>query len=148
MPATDTQLKTAYELNGMSPEEIATEMGFDVVAVKAKLMQVSSRYRKDCGAESDEIDDGLNFTKDQLREVNKVIHQCATAATLPDGTPDYRTMLKAATYVRDDKKGRKEVVKATQNTTFNVLSLNEAIQAAREGAKRVIGNTNGKAIEA
>ena len=49
----DTTIKTAYEVDNASPEEIAESEGFAVEAVKAKLMQVSSKYRKDCGKEDE-----------------------------------------------------------------------------------------------
>ena len=51
---------------------------------------------------------------------------------------------KAATYIRDDKKGRKEVVKLMQGNTFNILQFNEAMGKVREMAngakKKVLGN--------
>jgi hypothetical protein len=124
----DTQIKTAYELHGMSPEEISEDQGLDLVAVKSKLMQVSSVFRKNCGLSSPDVDDGLNFTEDDLRRVNEVILTLALSAE------DEHLRGKMATYVRDDKKGRKEVAKLMKGTTFNILSFNEMIHQARIGA--------------
>lgn len=132
MNGSDAQIKRAYEEGSMTPKQIADDLGFEEVAVKAKLCQLSAQYRKDCKMEPEE-EDVLNFSNEQLRKVNDVIYQCAISATLPDGTPDYRTQLKASTYVRDDKKGRLEVVKGIQGgPTFNILQqFNESLQNAR-----------------
>jgi hypothetical protein len=136
MLAIDTQLKKAFEEEHMTPEQIAEDQGLDLTAVKAKLMQISFLYRKSCMKEGEERSD-LNFTDDQLAQVTQQMLHIALNAETPDGTPDYRCMLDACKYVRDDKKGRKEVVKAVQNQTFNLLSFNQAIQQAREGAQKI-----------
>ena len=139
MSAINQQIKVSYELNAMSPEDIAEDQELDLTAVKAVLMQCSSKYRKDCGAENDEEED-LNFTKDELRQVNKVIFETALCAEHQDGTPDYKTRLVAATYIRDDKKGRKDVVRGVRDgNTFNILQLNEQLHKVRQltsGIKR------------
>lgn len=127
------QIKTAYEVHGKTPEFIAEDFKMDVAAVKAYLMQNSSVYRKECSKESGEVEDPtLNFNDDQLRTVNDIIYECATSAQLPDGSPDYRTKLKAAIYLRDDKKKRLDAPKQLQHgPQFNILMLNESIQRAR-----------------
>lgn len=127
----DTQIKAAYEVSGLTPEQIAENEGFSEVAVKAKLMQVSSVYRKACGHEpTDESD--LNFSDAQLKDANEIIYNNMLYAKLPDGSPDYRTKQKAAEYIRDDKKGRKEIIRAVQNNTFNLLEVvNGALSKAR-----------------
>jgi hypothetical protein len=138
---TDSQIRTAYEVNKMTPSEISDDLGFDEVAIKAKLMQCSSQYRRDCGAEP-ESEDGLNFTDEQLGRVNDVIFDLAV------GGEDEHLRLKAAMYVRDDKKGRKEIVRNIQGNTFNMLTFNEAIQAARIGASKMKQQlTNGHSTE-
>ena len=131
MSAALEQIKTAYELSGMTPDEIAEDQDLDIAAVKAGLMQCSSKYRKACGME-DENEDGLNFSNDELRRVNQVILETALTAELPDGSIDYKTRLSAATYIRDDKKGRKEPVRHIAGNTFNLLSFNEQLQKARQ----------------
>jgi len=109
----------------------------DIVAVKAGLMQCSSVYRKDCGKEDTEEEE-LNFTNDDLKAVNEVILQTALYAE------DQHLKFKAATYIRDDKKGRKEVVKQMGHQTFNILQFNEGLRAmkdkAREAKDRILGN--------
>lgn len=133
---TDTQLKTAYEVEGMTPSEIADDMGYAVEAVKAKLMQVSSKYRKACGNEG-EKEDKLNFSDEQLAVVNEELFLLATQAQSEKVRAD---VLK---YIRDDKKGRKDVVKGVGNVSFNLLQFNEAIVSSRanaQAAKAKIGN--------
>lgn len=136
MTATDAQIKSGYEMNGMTPQEIADDLKFDVSGVKAKLMQISSKYRKDAGLESLEVEDGLNFTNDQLKRINEQIFTNATSAALPDGSFDFKTSQRACEYIRDDKKGRKEVIRAVQNNTFNILDFNQNLQQARLAAQR------------
>lgn len=120
------QLRNAYESEGMTPLQIAEDQSLDVTAVKAKLMQISSKYRKDCGQEEDE-DSELNFNNSDLKTVNKIIMDLAISAE------DEHLRFKAATYIRDDKKGRKEVVKAMRDTgNFNILNINQMLITARE----------------
>lgn len=133
------QLKISYETLSMSPEAISIDRQLDLAAVKAGLMQCSSKYRKDCGRE-DEGDDGLNFNQEQLKDVNQIIYDTAKYATYPDGSTDYKTRLSAATYIRDDKKGRKEVVKQVGNQTFNVLQFNEKLISLRDRKKEQLAN--------
>lgn len=137
MSPSDIQIKKAYESESMTPSEIADFLGgMNVVAVKAKLMSISSKYRKDCGMETDEqasAEDSLNFTNEDLKQVNQVLLDTALHAEDPN------LRFKAAMYVRDDKKGRKEVVKAVAGNTFNILQLNQQIAEARESAQKQIG---------
>lgn len=131
MSAALEQIKTAYEVSGMTPEQIAEDQDLDIAAVKAGLMQSSAKYRKACGQEEEDLD-GLNFTNDELRRVNQVIYETALSAELADGSVDFKTRLAAATYIRDDKKGRKEPVRHIAGNTFNLLSFNEQLQKARQ----------------
>lgn len=125
-----------YEREHLSVEEISQEEGFSPVAVKAKLMQISSAYRKDCKQESIQ-EDTLNFSESELREVNQIIMDTARAAETPDGAIDWKTRLQAATYIRDDKKGRKEIRNAINNTNFNILSLNDKLSEVSERTRKM-----------
>lgn len=146
MNSSDIQIKNAYEVENMSPEEISSDLGFDVVAVKSKLMQVSSKFRKACGQESEE-ESNLNFSSDDLQRVNQEILQLAL------GAENEKVRADMCKYVRDDKKGRKDVVKAMANgPTNNFLIFNEALRNARVNAQESIrkfidvghGNGEGK----
>lgn len=140
--ATDAQIRKAYEEEHMLPAQIAEDLGFAEVAVKAKLMEVSGKYRKDCGKEPLDEDD-LNFTDQQLRAVNNAMYEDAFSATFPDGSPDYKTRQRIREYIRDDKKGRRDVKKVVQNNHFNILeSFNlakaQAQLQAQEARKKLI----------
>jgi hypothetical protein len=140
--ATIEQLRTAYETCGMTIEQIAQDNpDLTVESIKAALLSNSAKYRKDAGfelstkgAEASE----LNFDDEQLKRANEAIIECMAEACLPDGTPDYRTRLKAATYVRDDKKGRKEVAALLRNNNqFNVFQFNDIMKQVRNVADSV-----------
>ena len=148
MMTVDLQIKNAFEKEGMTPQQIADDQQLDVVAVKAKLIQISSSYRKLCLGEGADVEDSLNFTDDELRKVNEIIMQTAMSAETPDGAIDYKTRLSAAIYVRDDKKGRKEVNRGIQGQTFNILNFNQALESARSSSRDAINRAMGKAIEA
>ena len=126
------QLKISYETLGMSPEDIAADRDLDLGAVKAGLMQCSSVYRRDCG-QKESSEDVLNFSDDDLVAVNKVIKEIAL------GSEDDNLRLKAAIYIRDDKKGRNEVQKAVSGMNFNILQFNQYMQKARQMSDGIRG---------
>ena len=131
MTAEATLIKTAFENEGMSPEEIAQCQDLDIAAVKACLIQTSSKYRKETKAEPEEID-RLNFTDDELIRINEVIVETALSAEDP------HLRLKAAIYVRDDKKGRKEINKAIGNSSINIFQLNDQLAKMREIKSNIV----------
>jgi len=128
-------IKTAYEDEGMTPAEIAEDRDLDIVAVKAGLMSVSSKYRKDCGQEEENVDE-LNFSRDEQIRAKRVIMDLA------EGAEDPHLRGKMACYVRDDAKGRKDVVKGMAGQQFNILYINEQMKKVRE----VASNITSKAI--
>ena len=145
MTAELEQLKLSYESLGMSPEEIAEDRGLEVASVKAGLMQCSSKYRSACGQENPEEEE-LNFSNEDLRRVNQTIMELAL------GAEDDNIRLKAALYVRDDKKGRRDTVKAVGGMGFNILQFNTFMQKTREvadGMKQAVlnGGQNTKVID-
>lgn len=136
MSACIKQVLASYD-DGMTPDEIAEQEDLEVTAIKAILMQSSTRYRQDCKLEQklDPERADLNFNEDQLKRVNAVIYDVALSARLPDGTPDFRTQLRAAQYIRDDVKGRLTPVRnINQVNTFNLLEFNGKLEQARLGA--------------
>ena len=134
--AATLQIKRAYEDEHLTPEQIAEDLGWDIIAVKSALIGNSSAYRKACNAEP--LDESvLNFSDEELQSANKVIVECALGACLPSGDPDWRVRLNAAQYIRDDKKGRKEVRNVIANTTNNVMIVSDALKNAREGANKL-----------
>lgn len=134
MTAEMTSIKNAFENEGMSPEQIAECQNLDPLAVKASLMQTSSIYRKACGATDEEDDDGLNFNKDDQRRFVQVIREIAL------GSENEELRLKAAIYARNDHKGRLEPARALAGNNFNVLMINEKLQAVRQVASNITSN--------
>ena len=138
-----TAIVTAYEQENLSPEQIASDRDLDITAVKAALMQGSSHYRKDCGKENSDIPE-LDFDNEQLQRVNTVIYDLALSAE------DEHLRFKAATYVRNDKKGRLEPVKNLAGQNFNILMINQKLAQVRQigdNIKRtVLGNNQTKEL--
>ena len=130
MTAELTVLKNLFENEGLTPEQIAEVQELDVMAVKSGLMMCSSDYRKACGKE-DEKESLLNYTEDEARRARQRI------LTIGLTSEDEHVALKALTYVSEDKMGRKDIVKAVANNTFNVLQFNEVLNNAKAGAKRL-----------
>lgn len=135
------QIVSAYETNDLTPEQIIESLGVEglsLTAVKAALMQHSSKYRSICKNEPED-ESIYNFANEELKEANEMIVTVMRDATHPDGTTDYKTRFNAARYIRDDKKGRLEPSKLLKNSGgFNIVQFNTMIQDAREKAAKVI----------
>lgn len=132
MTAELAAIKVAFEDEDMSPEDIASERELDVTAVKAALMQSSSKYRKLAGRENEQ-EDVLNFSKEEQLRVKEALLDLAL------GAEDDHLRFKALTYCRDDAKGRKDVVKNMGGQNFNILMINEKMKQIRsvtEGIKQ------------
>jgi len=130
--ATDTQILAAYQ-QGRTPDEISEDLGFPLYAVKAKLMSLSSAYRKQCNGEPEEEDE-LNFTREEQLTIKRELFSLAMS------TEDENLKGKLLLNMRDDGKGRKDIVKNTANSigTMNILQLvNGSIQQARQGANKM-----------
>jgi len=116
----------------MSPEEISEDRGLDLAAVKAGLMQCSAAYRKACGKEEIE-EDTLNFSRDEQQRVKDALLDIGL------GADDDNLRFKALIYIRDDAKGRKDVVKSLNGNNFNILMINEKMKQVREVTDRIKG---------
>ena len=127
-----TALKTAYEEEQMTPEEISEARGLDITAVKSGLMQCSTKFRRDCGKEGED-QSNLNFSVDEQERIKRSLFDLAMS------TDDENLRFKALVYCRDDAKGRKDVVKTMQGSNVNILMINERMKQVRQitdGLKR------------
>ena len=132
MQAELESIKTGYETLGLSPEDIASDRNLDIASVKAALLQCSRKYRRDIGAVDDDAEKAkLDFDTNDLSAVNDVIRQLAFYGESEE------MRFKAATYIRDDKKGRKELRTVLGGNTFNILAFNENMAKVRESAERM-----------
>jgi hypothetical protein len=118
------QIRSCYE-QGMTPEEIAQDRELTVVAVKTALASCCPKYKKTCAVEPAEESEH-NFSDEELLVANRVIVETM------HGAEDEGLRFKAATYVRDDKKGRKDVVKQIGGFQFNVLQIDARMRKAME----------------
>lgn len=133
------QLKTAYEDLGRTPEEIAETLGWELESVKAGLMTVSVQYRKDCRTEP-EGETVLKFSEEQELNAIKVIHDIMM------GSEDENLQLKAAMYLRDDRRGRKDAIKDL-GKSFQLSQFNIVMQQMRSGAEQVKQMAMGQVVE-
>ena len=130
MQAELESIRTGYETLKLTPEQIAEDRNLTVEAVKAALLNCSPAYRRDAKAEPKD-DSRLNFSDDQLVHINEEIFRLAIYAE------DENVRTKNCHYLRDDKKGRKEIRNVLGGNTFNILAFNQTMQRAREGAERM-----------
>lgn len=142
----DFQIKEQYETYNRTVEEIARSESLDVVAIKSKLLCISEKYRTDIGIVTEE-ENPNDFSNEDLRVANRTIADNMVSATLPDGSPDYRIRERAAEYIRDDKKGRKEMRQVLGGgNTFNLLSFNDMLEGARKKAEQAKAALQSKTI--
>lgn len=134
MTSADQQLLAAYK-SGLSPEQIAEDLGFHTHNVKARLMALSTEYRKACGAESPEEDE-LNFTRDEQLSIKRELFQMAMS------TEDQHLKVKLLLNLRDDGKGRKDIVRDMKNAgNINIMQLiNNSISSASQSADSLISS--------
>lgn len=130
MSAELSTIRIAYEQENMTPEEIAEDRGLDLAAVKAGLMQVSTQYRRECGKEQPE-EDTLNFSRDEQQRVKDALLDIGL------GAEDDHLRSKVLMYIRDDAKGRKDVVKQLGGQNFNILMINEKMRQVREVTEKI-----------
>ena len=130
MQAELESIRTGYETLGLSPEQIAEDRNLTVEAIKAALLNCSSKYRRAANVAPEE-DTTLNFSNEQLSMVNEEIVRLALYAE------DEGVRTKNCHYLRDDKKGRRELRTVLGGNTFNILAFNQTMQRAREGAERM-----------
>lgn len=128
MSGADQQIITAYEELGMSPEEIADDQDLDLTAVKAILMQFSTAFRQAAGKSPKEI----GFSAEQEQAVVDVIANIARGYT----DADERTQLRAAMFLRNDRRGRLDIGKQLNGLNINVISFNEQMQKAIAAKQR------------
>lgn len=118
------QMVAAYE-NGQLPIDlIADEFETDELTVKAALLNHSLKYRGEVKAD---IKKGIepDFTDTDLEMANNVIRQTVLE------TDDENLKFRAAKYIRDDKKGRKDILSGLGALHINVFEFNEQLRRQR-----------------
>ena len=140
--ALDTQVLTAYETLGMSPEEIASELQINLEAVIYSLSSNSPSYRTFV-RDSEKVNStgGSQITTPvegslaqastptdvsdaESQEMLEIMKQIARAGDNED------TRFKAAKYIFEEKKGRNAAVAERIGSGLSLAHLNNAIQDA------------------
>lgn len=135
MNAALTQIGKSFDELGMTVEEICIDQGtngvpMDEYTVKSALMMQSTKYRALCRTEPEE-ESNFNYSKEQMERAKQKIFDLAMSAD------DEHLQAKMSCRIIDENKGRLDIVKAVQGSTFNILNINQAIKSAREGAKQM-----------
>lgn len=134
MTINNEQIKQMYEELDMSPEEIAISEGWEVEAVKAALIAVSSQYR---GA----LSNGVNTSQSKhpheyiSDEEERTLFDAYKWLALNGEQEGVR-----AKVIRDliaEKRGRNDIAKVVKGTQVNVVLINDSIRKAREAIKRI-----------
>ena len=139
MNPSTVQLVASYEEAGMTPEEIAQVDGLEVGAVKAILFAHSRKYaeRVKGSAKADNL-----ATDETVEDFKKADDELALQVIrrIAQFSEDDGTALKAAMYIRNDRKGRLNPQKAAgQLVQNNILLLNEKFaEAAAALASKVL----------
>lgn len=132
MAPANQQIVTAYEECGMSPEDIAQDLGYSLEAVKMVLLQHSQEFSdkalsvangKRAEAESEAADEPV-FTKADLAIAK------ATIKALAAGAEAEAVRYRASEFIINEVKGRNDL-KALHNNNFNVVMIQEAMTKAR-----------------
>ena len=140
MTAVNAAIVEQYETLELSPEEISMQEGLDLTVVKAVLLQCSEKFRKENGEVSQ-----LDFSDEDLIAANDIIRNLAKYSE------DEQLRARMATYIRDDKKGRKNPIVqiAEKGRPINVFIFNEQLEKAKRAIARATGKTLaiGEAVE-
>lgn len=120
------QLTVLYEESGLKPESIAAQLGLSVETVETQLARTSTKFRADLAARA---------TEDVSDKELKALYARVKQLAMQDEDP--RLALTAATWLIDDKKGRKDKAAGTViNNTTNVF--NKVTQNMNAAAERRI----------
>ena len=127
MTAGNAQIVQLYEESGMTPEQIAaSDLGFDLLSIKAVLLQNSSLYRD--AVRSAKGDKSLEdaFSKEDQIAARDVI---ARIALYGDENPELQ--FRAAKYVRDDAKGRLDIAAGISSLNINVALFQQQLDKSK-----------------
>jgi hypothetical protein len=130
------QIVTSYETLGLSLEQIAEVESIGITAVKAILFANSAKYRADIDTKKEN-----DFNETDTELALGVIRRVAQYSE------DDHTALKAAMFIRNDKKGRLDVKAGLKKLNINVTVLNEHFAKATQALASKVNPQQQKAIE-
>ena len=138
MAPANQQIVTAYEECGMSPEEIAVDMGFEVEAVKMILLSHSQAFSDKALTKANEAmhaetveaaDSQPLFGDNEMRIAKATIKELCVSSEID------AVRFKAAEFIINEAKGRNDL-KALKDTKFNVVMISETMSRARQAIER------------
>lgn len=133
MRNSDKQLVEMYDTLKLSVAEIAEVEGLEEGALRVILMANSPRYRSEHAAVNGEnIAKDADFISADNDLALKVIRRVA------EYSEDDATALRAAMFIRNDKKGRLNPQKMLGGLNLNVKVLNQHFQQAAEAISRKV----------
>lgn len=137
MSGSDQQIVTSYEELGMTVEQIAADTGWDALAIKASLLQNSSVYRAEVQASNSTANSNPgptlaleDFDQQDLIDSKQVLRELLHV-------DDDHLRFKVAKFMRDEKKGRLDPVRAIRDIkNITVQQFNVTLVKAREARAR------------
>lgn len=123
MTAANQQILSAFEA-GLTPEQIAESLSYEVAAVKAILMQHNASFRKDVK------NDPTKITDDEAVQIKEALLSLALYSE------DEHVKLKTLIYLRDDHRGRHDRVAVGPSLNIPVLVFNQQVQKALSAMER------------
>lgn len=116
---------------GLNLEQICSETGYELAAVKSVLLQSSSKYRRDARIEPESESEELLITKDEDREIVNALKKIG----LEDESAPAFVKTRALIYLHDEFKGRNDKEKGSNGINVSILMLNNALREARKQIK-------------
>lgn len=142
----------AYEELNISLSDLASEYGLSVTEIKVCLLQHSSKYRSEqkslevpsSNSKQLSLNSGPALEPDDFSNEDEEFARKVIAKTM-DAEDPYLAF-KAATYIRDDKKGRKDAIKAIAKIGMDVAEFNLHMRRAFEhhSASKISETSNDK----
>ncbi len=134
MTASNTEIVVAYDELGLSPDEIAIELNYELAAVKAILLANSKKYKKSVAASAARVSDSPHTDDISEEEFDQINAAYKNIALYSDNDT---VREKALSKLRDEYRGRlpsqvNEQAKALQAVNVNILELNETMKQAKQ----------------
>ncbi len=130
--STSNQYVVASYAQGITPEEIAEDTGWELEAVKMALLQDSPLYRERALAGRGDnlaLADEAVFSKRDLTMAKNTIKQLCQESEIDS------VKFKAAEFIVNEYKGRNDL-RMLKNSGFSIVMVSESMSRAREAMHR------------
>lgn len=120
----DRTIVNAYEIERMTPEVIADDLGISLSSVKKSLVENSSEFRKAVKADKE------FFSSEEINRIAQALYRIA----LDDAPEAKSAAVKAGIFLINEAKGRNDVRSNGTNLQINI----NVVQERLKNMKRVI----------